>query len=354
MNSFEEKFVKLQFSGKMRLGAYRKLIRFLKNGVPMTQALDIMYNHASHDGKKPKAIQAVVFDAWRRNARNGMGFGRAITGWVPDKDRLVIEAGEQAGKLDVAIGNAVYIFEGSKKIKGAIVGGLAYPIFLVLIAVGFMVMFGVQVIPAFEEVMPRSKWEGVGLQMAAMSDIVRFYLHYVAMAVAAVSFLVGWSMSRWTGKVRVFFDKVPPWSVYRLSVGAGFMLSLASMVKAGIAIPQALKIMMRDASPWYYERLSKTLGFVNNGMNIGDALYKTGFGFPDMDIVNDLRAYAALDGFDEILETIGREAMDDTVARIQAQTGILRNLSFVLLGGVFGWIANGIFALQQQIASGAS
>ena len=62
-------------------------------------------------------------------------------------------------------------------------------------------------------------------------------------------------------------------------------------------------------------------------------------------------AYASLDGFDETLEKLGMEWMDESVDKIKAQASVLKNLSFILLGGVFMWIASGIFALQQQIAN---
>ena len=91
---------------------------------------------------------------------------------------------------------------------------------------------------------------------------------------------------------------------------------------------------------------------MNNGSNIGDALYKTGLNFPDAETVNDLRSYAALDGFDVMLMKLGKENLEDTVTRIQAQANILRNVGIILLGGVFSWIAVGIFSLQNQISSG--
>lgn len=352
--SFEQKFAQLSFSGKQRLSTYRKLIKFLKNGVPLAQALDIMWGFASEDGKKPKKGQAIAIDAWRKNVRNGMSFGRAIKGWVPDKDRIVIDAGESAGRLDIAIENAVFIHEGSKKIRSAIIAGLAYPFFLVLIAIGFMWMFGTQVVPAFDQVLPKENWTGTGASMAVMANFVNNYLTITIAGVGVVIAMMMASMPRWTGRARITFDKIPPWSIYRLSAGAGFLLAVSSMIKAGIPIPQTLRILMRDAKPWYKERISVTLSYINNGLNLGEALYKSGFQFPDKETVNDLRAYASLDGFDETLEKIGVEWMDESVEKIKTQASVMKNLAFVILGGVFMWIASGIFSLQQQIANSAS
>src|SRR3546814_19245674 len=117
-----------------------------------------MWTHASDDGKKPKAVQAVVIDAWRKRIRNGASFGRAIQGWVPERDRIVIEAGETAGRLDVAIDHAVFIFEGSKKIRGAILSGLYYPALLVVIDMGLIALFVIQNFPASTQFLPPANW----------------------------------------------------------------------------------------------------------------------------------------------------------------------------------------------------
>lgn len=349
LGSLERWFLRIQFGTKSRMRIYKKLIRFLSNNMSLAQALDVMHLHASEEGKKPKNVNAIVLDHWRRDIKNGKSFGRAIQGWVPESDRLVIEGGDGAGKLPIAIEKAILIGESSKKIKLTLAEGLGYPALLVCIAIGFLVMFGLEVVPAFEDILPRERWVGAGAQMAYMSDFVRYYLAWTLGALTILGGLSVWSLPRWTGKLRVKFDRLPPWSLYRLVLGSGFLLTISGMVKSGMAVPTILRTLQRDASPWYRERLSRTLDHVNNGFNLGDALHMTGFQFPDKDSVQDLRAYAGLNKFDETLERMGTEWLEDSVGLIKAQTAILRNLSFLLLGGTFMWIATGIFSLQQQI-----
>lgn len=343
--------LKLQFGSKQRIRVYRKLTRFLGNSVTLSNALDIMYGHASQDGKKPKAPVAIILNDWRRQVRNGKSFGQAIQGWVPDSDRLVIEGGEQAGNLAVAIEKAVLISTSAKKIKQTLILGLLYPFFLICLSVLFMALFGTQVLPTFENILPREQWTGVGAQMAAMSDFVNNYLVTVIAIVGALIGVVVGTMPRWTGPLRNKFDKLPPWSLYRLVLGAGFMLTVSGMIKSGIPVPRILQMLQRGASPWYVEKLSRTLYHVNNGKNLGEALYKTNFNFPDAETVQDLRAYASLNKFDETLDTMGKEWLEDSIAKVQGQTGILRTLSFIFLGFIFSWIAAGMTSLQQQITS---
>lgn len=347
--SLELKYAKLQFGAKARTRVYRKLVRFLENSVQLSDALDTIYAHASDNGRKPKAPIALIVNEWRRQVRNGKEFGKAIQGWVPEADRLVIEGGESAGNLAIAIERAVLISGSSKKIQKTLIGGLAYPLLLLCAVIGFLIIFGNDVVPSFEQVLPKDQWRGIGAQMAILSDFVDNYLLYSIIFVIVLSAVILFSLPRWTGGLRVRFDQYPPWSLYRLVLGSGFMMTVSGMVKSGIPIPRILETLQRGASPWYRERLAGTLHHVNNGKNLGEALFMTGFMFPDKESVQDLRSYASLDKLDKTLETLGEEWLEESVQRVETQTSLLRTASLIFFGFTFGWIAVGIFDLVQQI-----
>lgn len=351
LKSLNRRFARMQFGGKARLRTYRKIARLLRNSVPLARALETMYAHASNDGRKPGNPEAIVIDAWLKQVRNGKPLGIAIQGWVPEMDRLVIEAGEPSGDLPGAIENACFLYEGQKQIKVALWSSLAYPAVLFAMVAGFLILFGFEVIPKFEAVLPRDKWEGLGAQMATMSDFVQSFFLPVLAAIGGLIFLMIWSLPRWTGPLRVKADRIPPWGIYKVMAGSGFLLSLAALTKAGVKTTVALRALMRDSKPWYYERISKTLGHVNNGLNIGEALHKTNLNFPDPETVNDLRTYAQLDKFDEMLMNLGRENMEESVNRIKTQGQMLKNAGIILVGATLAWLFLGIFSIQQQISS---
>ena len=349
--NLELTFAIWQFNGKKRNRIYLKLSRFLNNGVSLPKALDILWTHATDDGKNPKNDVAIIIDQWRRKVAEGKKFGQAIKGYVPDSDRLVIEGGEAAGDLTVAIDKAISINESARKIKNTVVQGLAYPVMLIVAALALLILIVRQVVPAFEAVLPREEWEGVGAQMAVVADIIDGYLYYGLGVVFLLIALVFYSMPRWTSSLRVKADKFPPWSIYRLVLGSGFMLTVSGMIRSGIPIPKVLDMLSRDASPWYKQRIAYTLKWIKEGHNLGEALHRTGFDFPDKESVMDLRAYASLNKFDEALEKLGNEWLTESVEKIEMQTNVLKNIGFVVLGGTFMWIYGGIFSLQQQISN---
>ncbi|WP_245982755.1 type II secretion system F family protein [Trinickia fusca] len=307
----------------------------------------------SLEGKKPRTTAAIVVDDWRRSIRNGRSFARAIADWAPANELSVLDAGEIAGRLDKAIEDVLFINVARKRIRGAIFG-LIYPLVLVATTCFYLYIFGNQVVPAFKQILPVEKWQGTGAQMAVLADFVTHWMLIVLVACGGVLSLILATLGSWTGRLRRVFDRVPPWSLYRLAIGSSFLISLSALLHAGVPVPEALRIIHQTAPPWYKERLAATRRLVLNGAkNIGDALHLTGYRFPSWEMVIDIRSYASLEGFEDMLDRLSRQWLDDSVELIQTQMDMLRNVAIVVMGLMFMWIAAGMFTLQQQISNAA-
>ena len=352
LDDLNERFVRLQFGSSQRTRLYEKLIDLLHNNIKLTEALDICWQHASYDGRKPKRVAAIALDTWRTRVRDGVKLGDAMQGWIPDSDRMVIKAGEEAGKVEEALRNALKIQEGMSKIRAAIWGGVAYPLVLLAAVVGFLVIFGVMVVPSFDAVFPRAKWTGAGASMAFLSDFVDIWLMPILIAFFAAIVVSIWSMPRWTGRLRVYADKVPPYSLYRMSVGVGFMLTVSAITKANVTFTDTLRALLRDANPWYRERLARALQLMNNGRNLGEALHQSGHSFPDEEAVLDLRAFAGLAGFEVRMQKMGEKWIDLSVVRVQGQMKVFSYFALVLMAFVIGWLGSGLQSVLSQIQSG--
>ena len=352
LDDLNDRFVRIQFNSSQRVRLYEKMIDLLHNNIKLTEALDLCWQHASYDGRKPKRVAAIALDTWRWRVRDGAKLGDAMQGWIPDSDRMVIKAGEEAGKVEEALRNALRIQEGMSKIKGAIWGGVAYPLVLMMAVVGFLVIFGVMVVPSFNDVYPREKWQGAGASMAGLSDFVDIWLMPIIIAFFAGVIVSIWSMPRWTGRVRVWADRIPPYSLYRMAVGVGFMLTVSAMTKANVTFTDTLRALLRDANPWYRERLTRTLQLMNNGRNLGEALYQAGHDFPDGEAVMDLRAFAGLAGFEVRMQKMGEKWIDLSVKRVQGQMKIFQYIALVAMAFTIGWLGAGLQSVLSQIQSG--
>lgn len=347
-SKFNDWFEKIQFNTKRRSKIWNKLRVDIKAGSTPVESFSMMWEHLSDDGKRPNDISAKIITEWRKKMSNGMKLSEAIHGYVPESEETIIAAGEESDLVQ-AIEDLLKIQKAKNRISGTIAKGVIYPFILLFAGCGFLIMFSVRVAPQFNEVLPREKWTGTAAVMADAGDFFTKYLVLLVLIGLGIFIAVGFSMPRWTGKARIFFDKIPPWTLYRLYSGCSFMLILSSMLSAGSSTTEILSSMRKTASPWLDERLAATERFVIGGKNIGDALYETGYDYPAIDTVRDLRSYASKADFAGILRKLGDEWIEDSILKVEKQSAIIKNIALVFAATIIGGFLLSIFSLEQQV-----
>ena len=155
----------------------------------------------------------------------------------------------------------------------------------------------------------------------------------------------------WTGPIRAIFDKLPPWSLYKVFSGISWLLALSALVKGGTPVSNSLRALRKDSNRYLKERIDKTLVYINAGENLGQALAKTNLDFPDPEIIGDLKIYSELDNFEEALEKLANDWLDESVYMIEQKASILNMAALLSIGGVIAWAVMGTFEMQDQITS---
>jgi type II secretory pathway component PulF len=348
--SLEERFAKLQFSNKARLNLYRKLSKMLTQGVPLLKAIEEYRNRVFQAEGKGSAT-AKLLSVWERNLRNGQAFGVAIDGWVPDTERMIIAASENGGKLEQGLLSAAAISVNSTKISKAISGGLAYPFVVFAMALGYVYLFGTKVIPEFATIVNPEQWTGLAYSLYVMSQFVQTKFIYVLAGFGGFVAIVFILMPLWTGRLRVWFDDVPPFSIYRMLHGGGFLVAFAALIAAGVTIEKAIEKLRPGASRWLTERLDGTLELVKSGSSFGAALRDAGHNFPARELVDDLVVYSSYSGFDTALSTLTDEWMSEGVERITTLMKVVNSAAILFLALVVVWLVGGFFGIQNELAA---
>lgn len=352
LNKVEEYYAKmiLQFSNKTRLKLYRKIASLMKNRFSLMDALDMLHDGASNGGKNPSEPLAIAIASWGRSLNNGMTFSDALKGWAPDRERLMLSVGD-VSDLESALMNLIKVTEGSTKMIRPIVGAITYPAFLTMMSVLIIYAIGVYMVPPMIDAAPTVVWRGMARDLVDLSAWIKdnWLIAFASLPVtmAVIYFTIG----IWTGKVRAFFDNIPPWSLYKVFTGISWLLALSALVKGGTPISTALRALRRDASRYLKERIDKTLVYVNNGDNLGQALAKTGLDFPDREIIGDLKIYSELDNFEEALDKLANDWLEESVYMIEEKAGVLNMAALLSIGGVIAWAVMGTFEMQDQITS---
>lgn len=344
-------WAKGQFTERARLSMYRKISKMLSNGLPLLKILDELGDRASENGRKPNEPMAIILDDCRRMVQNGRLLSEGLEWWIPRNEQMIIMAGEQSGRLESTLSAVIDVVLAGKKIKSVIYAGVAYPIAIFTLIIVYIYVFGTRVIPQFTRLVDPIHWKGAAKSLYIMSLVVQNYMLYVVVALVAIVVAVLVSMPIWRGNARVFFDRFAPYSVYRLIIGSGFLMSFSALQFAGITVEKALIRLSSLADPWLRERLDGALLGIRSGLNCGEALRSAGYGFPSKEVVDDLCVYAEYKGFAEALKILADEWMEDGVETIATQMKIFNGFSIIALAVVIGWLVTGFFGIQNEIAS---
>ena len=327
-----------RFSTDKRISVWRKLVSLLKNDFTLVNALNRLQMTESHGGARPNEPFAICMREWERNLERGLSFSEATRGWIPTEETLLLTSSNMSS-LIVALENV-----------GRIV--VAYPLLLLVLVFGIIIMVGIYLGPPLAEVAGEGMvWTGGAASLIWLSEWAGQYWKFIAFLFVVAVVLMWLSLPVWSGRIRVLFDKLPPWSIYKIRVSVGWMMSMAAMVSSGVSIPDAMRIIADNGSKYLRNILDKTLRHIANGDNLGNALQNTGMDFPSQELIGDLAVYSDMNDFDENLNHISNEYLEESVRKIESVSDALNTVGILLISGVIAWVVLGTFQMQDQITA---
>lgn len=343
-----------RFNTEKRMAICRKLASLLRNDFTLIDALERLEMVESKNGKKPNEPFAIVMREWQKNLERGMTFSEATRGWVPPNETLLVTSGNLSN-LVVALENVGRVVDGMQRIRRAMTTAVAYPLFLLALTFGIIIMVGIYLVPPLAEVAGNSVvWRGSARSLVWLSDVSIKYWYVFLVVFASAVAIVWLTLANWTGRLRATFDKFPPWSTYKIQVSVGWLMSLAAMVSAGVTIPDAMRMLADNANRYLRSILERALRFIANGDNLGRALQNTNRGFPDDEIIGDLTIYADMNGFDENLTQVANDYLNESVRKMEKISNTLNSMGILLVSAIIAWVVLGTFQMQDQITSALS
>ena len=352
LNAVEVQYARLvvTLSNGARLKLYRKIASLMRNRFSLMDALDRLHDGISNGGKNAGEPFAIALVQWSKKLQNGMPFSDALKGWAPDRERLMLSVGD-VSDMENALLNLIRVTEGSAKMVRPIIGAVTYPSFLFMMAVLIIYAIGAFMVPPMIEAAPDVIWTGLAGDLVGVSYWIKDYWIFAFSALPIMMIVIYTTIGIWTGPIRAFFDKLPPWSLYKVFTGISWLLALSALVKGGTPVSTSLRTLRRDSTRYLKERIDKTLIYINAGENLGQALAKTNLDFPDVEIIGDLKIYSELDNFEEALEKLANDWLDESVYLIEQKAAILNMIALLSIGGVIAWAVMGTFEMQDQITS---
>ena len=128
-------------------------------------------------------------------------------------------------------------------------------------------------------------------------------------------------------------------------------VAFPALVKGGTPVSNAMRALRKDSTRYLKERIDKSLVFINNGDNLGQALAKAKLDFPDAEIIGDLKIYSEMDNFEEALENLANNWLDESAYVIEQKASILNMIALLMVSGIIAWAVLGTFEMQDLITS---
>lgn len=338
-----------------RLRFYERLASPLEAGVGIQTAIGQLYQRAAF--KSETETMAIILRYVMYSLSEGKTFSDGLAPFIPLSELLIIRAGEARGELSAALFKAAKTVRSVKSIRSAVMGAMAKPAIFTTLLFSAMYIVGVFVVPKVAAVLPSDEWKGGAAALAAIGNwTASFYFPLTIGLIALFVFLLTLTLKRWSGPWRTKLDKVPPYSLYRILQGAGWMTTLSAMLQSGRSIRATLQdledLARRDGNMYLTTRTQRIVMENERGSeNIGIAMEKAGVNFPDEEIISDMVMQSSLANFDERIGIIAEQWISDSVERVQRISSILTAVSMLAVGAFIVTFVMGVLSLNQQIAA---
>ena len=318
----------------------RQWAAMLKAGVPVVQALAMLCKSMAHKSLV-RVMQTVLSDV-----TSGIALHDALARHPRVFSSLfvhMVQAGESAGILDEIMERLSQTLEKNEALRSKIRSALMYPIAVLLVATGILVLILMWVVPVFEDV-----FQSLGAPLPWSTQVVvslsdslvqtwPLLLAMLALPIWAAQHK-GPSASRlrlWAAQWFLRWPVLGP--LLTTSIVARWSQTLSALLSAGVPLTEALGPTAQACDHPVFERATFQLQRrVVQGSSLSEAMGQTER-FPAM-IVQLCATGEETGALDTLLGRAGSLMVTELDDQVNGLTSLLEPLIIVVLGGLIGAI----------------
>jgi type IV pilus assembly protein PilC len=326
-------------------------------GLPLVQCLEILAGQQEN-----KTFQKIL-NGVRGSVEGGATLSTSMKQYDKVFDALyynMVEAGETGGILDTILQRLSSYIEKNVKLKRAVQSAMIYPIAVMSIAGGVIILLLWKVVPIFTQL-----FNGLGVDLPLPTRIVIGMSNFVGSIygfIIAAFFAAGlFALKSWYGTPagRMAIDtiilKIPLIGpLMRKIAVARFTRTLGTLISSGVPILEGLDITARTSGNAVVERaITQTRKAVEAGRSLVDPLKDTGV-FPGM-VTQMIGVGEQTGAMDAMLQKIADFYEDEVDAAVKDLLTAMEPIMIVVLGVVVGGIVISmylpLFSLIGKLAS---
>ncbi len=309
-------------------------------GLPLVQCLEILA------GQQENKVFQKVLTGTRSAVEGGSTLSAAMKQFPKVFDTLyvnMVEAGETGGILDTILQRLSSYIEKNVKLKRAVKSALVYPVAVLLVAAGVIILLLWKVVPIFATL-----FVGLGVDLPLPTRVVIMLSNFIG-SIFGLLILVGFvgvavALKLWyrTPKGRMAIDKsllkLPLIGILLRKIAvARFTRTLGTLIASGVPILEGLDITARTSGNAVIERaLQLVRKAVEAGRTLADPLKETEV-FPGM-VTQMIGVGEQTGAMDAMLQKIADFYEDEVDAAVKDLLSAMEPMMIVFLGVVVGGI----------------
>ena len=311
-----------------RIDIWHLMHDLLKGGEGMEAALEIVMK-----AKRRETFRVGMLAEWQAALASGTDdFAVEVSRWVPPSEAMVFYGLGRARAEELFLAAAKVAEMRARQVR-AILNALAMPMLIFAGCIGMSWYTGYELLPEMRKVSDPDRWDVFSRFMDWMSTGI--YEHDALLAALLALAVAGiWlAIVRWTGRGRAVADRVPPFSLYRVLSGTGFLFCCIEFLRLGVDLNEnTFSQFERGASPYVRSRIRAVRGLMlNEGMGFGAALAASGHEFPDDTLVAVADSMDGKADWEETLAGFVERWVERSDANIRTRTAVL-NVVLLCIG----------------------
>ena len=327
----------------------RQFASILKAGVSVINALEMLAEQT--ENKKLK--EAIV------NTQSNVEKGENLSDSMRQNDAFpsilidMVRAGEASGSLENSLTRMAIQFEKDAKLNGIVKKAMMYPIVLICVMIGVVIVMLTFVIPSFMTMFEDldSELPATTKAILAMSNSLKNYWYIYIIVVVGI--VVGIQMYKRTDNGRHNLDKlklkIPVFGVLQTkSACASFARTMSTLLQAGMPMIDALEISASTMkNVLFYDGLEKVKNGVSLGLPLSNQLKATGL-FPAM-VVHMVGIGEETGNVEEMLTNSATYYEEEVEVQTQTLTSLMEPIIIVLMAFVVVLLIMAIYQPMIQL-----
>ena len=328
----------------------RQLAVFVKAGIPITEALDIIGDETS-DVALRRTISGMSEDL-----RNGGTLSDAAAKHpecFPNYYMGILQSAELTGKLDETLDNLAGYLEREVETKAKVVAALSYPMVVMVLAVFTVAVLAGYVLPQFKPLFEELDAD-LPLPTRMLLFVATLFSTLIYIPISAFVLFAGtmyWLFKTESGKAPKdkLMLKIPVIrGIVEYAILERFCRILGAMVKAGVPLPEGLKTTIESTDNVVYrEQLEAAQEVMLEGGGFARPLADTGL-FPGA-AKQMFKVGEETGTLDEQLEVASIYFDRELEGRIKKFTTMFEPIMIVFVGVIVGFVAMALVSAMYGV-----